>query len=716
MKGVDAIGPMLEPQATDGPQAKTKDGKQFDAVLAEVVEKDPARAKGAKIVAATGEKAAQANDKSLLAPVRSSHGVAQGAAVQAAIPELVATPETLVTPKLDALEDVEEPGRELEEPKTAQQDQVVLAQIASVVARIVAPSPQAAPVQAPKQDVAATGEVKVAQPMLPSPAPANDVAPPVRAQDFNDALHGVQIVPHDAHEALTVRPGAGESSAPATGEELPRGPIGRALQALKGDGAPMRAAADKVMTAFRALSGREQAPLVSTPTMPAPAPAMMANIPEAPSSAAPNAAARAGASTHKLEVAGNAAPPPALAPAQTPTLRAPAAAPASEPLSPELPTVRPGVPQRTPSHGQLPTITVSAPSVLGQPIVERSDVVQPAVGEPALAPAAVEQAAVARPASGPSAVGQSAVGQPAVGLPAVAQPVSGQAVPGQAVQGQAQALNAQPPEQPQVAPQPPQAVRPQQASAVPQQLANTNATPPVQVQVQPQPEAVGEEAAREQPAADKSEGESRERVHGFSRGGWTDQARSAYGGRGHEGSSDRGGSERGETGRTVKREEERATERAAEQAAPQFLREQLVPEPQLTQAPQQAQETPNANVPQNQPAAPAAPVQELPDIVFQGRPDPTAATENATISLHHPDLGPIQLEVHRELGRVEVHAVIESQHAQAVLRANENGIRQGVQQAGMTFNALRVRVRGEEPTSNNRPGQERRRRSNERET
>ncbi|MET0287561.1 MAG: flagellar hook-length control protein FliK [Polyangiales bacterium] len=686
MKGVDALGPMLEPtpQAGEG-TAKTKDGKNFDAVLAEVVEKDPTRAKGAKLIAPAGEKTA---DKGVLARAMPN------AAATAELPDLVATPETVVTPKLAELEAVEEPEK-LEEPKTAQQEQVMLGQIASVVARIVVP-PQSAPVQAPKPEaVAAT---QAATPALPAPPPANDVAPPVRAQDFNDALHGLQIVPHDAHEAQTVRPGISESTAPAAGEE-PRGPIGRALQALKGDSAPMRAAADKVMNAFRALSGREQVPPVSTPmstqpmstqptsTQPTPTPPMPSvqtapSVPTAPGvqtapslqtasrvqtapsattgqtapatmaktpnvvPSAPNAAANGAASTHSITVAGNQAPP----------LAAPTQAPASSPVTPDMPTVRPGAPQ-PPAQ----TITVSGPDVPQLP------------------------------------------GQP------------GQPVQGQPVQGQTLALS----EQPQPEPAQPAQGMPQHNVVLPQQAANNNAAQPVVVQVQPQAqpgaEAVSEEAVREQGGSDKSEGEPRERVHGFSRGGWTDQARSAYGGRGHEGSSSDRGSDRGETTRTIKREEERASERAGEQGAPQFMPEQFIPEPQLTQAPQQAQETPNANVPQNQPAAPAAPVQELPDIVFQGRPDPTAATENASISLHHPDLGPIQLEVHREQGRVEVHAVIESQHAQAVLRANESGIRQGVQQAGMTFNALRVRVRGEEQSSN-RPGQERRRQRNERET
>ena len=55
-------------------------------------------------------------------------------------------------------------------------------------------------------------------------------------------------------------------------------------------------------------------------------------------------------------------------------------------------------------------------------------------------------------------------------------------------------------------------------------------------------------------------------------------------------------------------------------------------------------------------------------------------------------------------------------HAEAVLRANETGIRLGVQQSGMTFGALRLRVRGEERERDvTRATYVRRRRTNERE-
>jgi len=140
----------------------------------------------------------------------------------------------------------------------------------------------------------------------------------------------------------------------------------------------------------------------------------------------------------------------------------------------------------------------------------------------------------------------------------------------------------------------------------------------------------------------------------------------------------------------------------------------VVPDPAmaLPQAPQAEPVRANAPTPQAAPPPAAAPA-PIPQVEFLARA-PGEQTEAASISIHHPDLGPIQLEVHRDHGRVEVHAVIESQHAEAVLRANESGIRQGVQQSGMSFSALRVRVRQDEPGSA-RAVQTRRRRANERE-
>lgn len=195
-------------------------------------------------------------------------------------------------------------------------------------------------------------------------------------------------------------------------------------------------------------------------------------------------------------------------------------------------------------------------------------------------------------------------------------------------------------------------------------------------------------------------------LRGFSRGAFVGHALSAYGGRGHESTDQQSTRGRFSDEREVRPEATRATEAnaAADLSA-------------LAQVAQPTPEAPPAPIASPQPAAPLAPPQpivDVPNVEFAARP-PASQNENASVSLHHPDLGPIRLDVQRTAGRIEVHAVIESVHAEAVLRANESGIRQSVQQSGMTFSALRVRVRGEE-TNPLRQAQVRRRRANERET
>ena len=206
--------------------------------------------------------------------------------------------------------------------------------------------------------------------------------------------------------------------------------------------------------------------------------------------------------------------------------------------------------------------------------------------------------------------------------------------------------------------------------------------------------------------------ETMDRVNGFTRGALLGSAISAYSGRTQQ-SGEQNASARGQS--LDERDGADDDDKLSSVSAfGQMLlsNEQAANVQQLQQAaPLEAQ---RFDVPTPPPAVPvpaALPVPQAAEVVFAARP-PGAQTEAASISIHHPDLGPIQLEVHRDHGRVEVHAVIESVHAEAVLRANESGIRQGVQQSGMTFSALRVRVRGEEqPTA--RPAQARRRRPNE---
>jgi len=246
--------------------------------------------------------------------------------------------------------------------------------------------------------------------------------------------------------------------------------------------------------------------------------------------------------------------------------------------------------------------------------------------------------------------------------------------------------------------------RPTTAMADPALAANTNATSSLPLPTGTERDAGTASEAKAKRAGDRPTDEPIGRIHGFTRGALAGQAFSAYGGRGHEGAEH-------ESAPRSRRTEERettaegvsSTERLAQ---PDFTAVVQAQQP-APEAPPPAVAPPQANVPV------APPMVEVPDVQFVGRP-PDANTENASISIHHPDLGPIQLEVHRDQGRVEVHAVLDTVHAEAVLRANERGIRQGVQQSGMTFSALRVRVRGEESSA--RPVQTRRRRGNERET
>jgi flagellar hook-length control protein FliK len=700
MKGVDVVGSLLEPAPqVEGTEVRSKDAKQFDTLLAQAVELESGGGKhaavkgklgaqqhlpGAQELAADVPKAELAVlDKSrvLELPVhpRSIHNAIQQ---PVASTELAANQQSLVaepSAELDG-EKLEEkdvtlaPAVDLNRPVGPEAMQQVLAQVASVVARIVAPKESSTPVSAPQ--VGKAGKLTTTS---VEPAPAPSTPGPADSRDFAAALGALDNLPplaeqHDVYNAVTLRPGAdigapadlsvtglpgavvvasaspavtsvaaGPSSAlppgatPPSTPPVPSSRLEQLVSAGQGAKAPVRSAAEKVINAFRSLSplGGQTEPVVT-----AGVPPVTRSLDPANSTVASNTNANATGSPDLV-----ASPPAASPPAASPLAVGPRVQPNARIVitpgsGPDMPTLRPGA-DATPPTAPAPTPSTGAPTAPAPTTEAQLTLdVKAAPGEP----------------------------KPATKMVSAAQPANSNAV------------------------------------------APAATATPVLVQVE---QAVSEQVqAAESEHQDKPQDEPRERVHGFERSGWAGgHAMSAYGGRGHEG-SERG--DRGDRGETLKHEDERDM-RIGESA---YIPAPVVPQPdqtQLLQANPQAQEARAPVVPQNVPAPPAAPVQELPDIVFQGRPDPTAATENASISLHHPDLGPIQLEVHREQGRVEVHAVIETQHAQAVLRANENGIRQGVQQSGMTFSALRVRVRGEEqPTS--RQGQQRRRRSSERES
>jgi hypothetical protein len=104
-----------------------------------------------------------------------------------------------------------------------------------------------------------------------------------------------------------------------------------------------------------------------------------------------------------------------------------------------------------------------------------------------------------------------------------------------------------------------------------------------------------------------------------------------------------------------------------------------------------------------------------PDAAMMGKLARGEGVNAAAITIDHPDFGAMDLVVENENGRIDVRAVLETPKAAAVMRAQESALRYGIQQAGMTFGALRVRSRGEEPTqlkgrdnakSSRRPGHE----------
>jgi len=85
-----------------------------------------------------------------------------------------------------------------------------------------------------------------------------------------------------------------------------------------------------------------------------------------------------------------------------------------------------------------------------------------------------------------------------------------------------------------------------------------------------------------------------------------------------------------------------------------------------------------------------------PDAAMMGKLSRGQGINAANISIEHPELGAMDLVVQSENGRVEVRATAETPKAAAVLRAHESALRYGIQQAGMTFGALKVRSRGAE--------------------
>ncbi|MFM2420529.1 MAG: hypothetical protein RL385_5252, partial [Pseudomonadota bacterium] len=69
------------------------------------------------------------------------------------------------------------------------------------------------------------------------------------------------------------------------------------------------------------------------------------------------------------------------------------------------------------------------------------------------------------------------------------------------------------------------------------------------------------------------------------------------------------------------------------------------------------------------------------------------APRAASVSMDHPELGPVNLVVQQQGERVDVRAMLETPRAANILRAQESALKYGLQQAGMTLGSLRVRTR-----------------------
>jgi hypothetical protein len=95
---------------------------------------------------------------------------------------------------------------------------------------------------------------------------------------------------------------------------------------------------------------------------------------------------------------------------------------------------------------------------------------------------------------------------------------------------------------------------------------------------------------------------------------------------------------------------------------------------------------------------PAPVLVQDPDAAAMGKLARGEGVNAAAISIDHPEFGAMDVVVQNENGRIDVRATLETPKAAAVMRAHESALRYGIQQAGMTFGALRVRSRGEEPT------------------
>jgi flagellar hook-length control protein FliK len=134
-----------------------------------------------------------------------------------------------------------------------------------------------------------------------------------------------------------------------------------------------------------------------------------------------------------------------------------------------------------------------------------------------------------------------------------------------------------------------------------------------------------------------------------------------------------------------------ALDQAARERDDELLQARELLELPLSPAAVQPEPAPRRDAAVGQAMAAIVPV--APQLVDADVQPGQAGLGGATISINHPELGAMDLLVQSQNGRIEVRAVLETPHAAQVLRAQESALRYGIQQAGMTFGALRVRAR-----------------------
>jgi hypothetical protein len=119
---------------------------------------------------------------------------------------------------------------------------------------------------------------------------------------------------------------------------------------------------------------------------------------------------------------------------------------------------------------------------------------------------------------------------------------------------------------------------------------------------------------------------------------------------------------------------------------------------ELTSAPATARATDKVAVAQPR----TAPVQVMVEVQ-----SPDAGSTHASVRVTHGPLGPITVELELCQGRVELHASASNSRAAEALRAGESALREGLAQAGIQLDSMRVTVGRRRAASGTRPSSRR---------